>query len=211
MKVQTVMSILSLTSMAQSPIVLASHFESSSLQPQRLESTLRAVKAEKYQVANKARYTNEKGEVLEGKIFLKLEHRSFTPANQNQFHAEMVGKYYFESDDYTDEYGGQKYKTQVDLSSADDGETLFDLVHKDKEHSLFKIYGCNSTSTECYPSSSEITLFASGEAQLHLDLDARSGVEVLYRYSYRDENGNLKTEEQYTNNVEGLNLFKVQE
>lgn len=168
----------------------------------------KVAKEELLTVNAKARYKNDNNEYIDGKIFLKIEHRRVTPESQNKLNGEMVGLYYFESNEETVDYGnGKKYKVYVNLT-GDDGETLFDLTHKDLESKKFQLYGCNSTWTACSPELSEITFYKNGNIEMDINLPADKGVEVLQRYNQTDLDGNVRTIEYWTSSPRSVVISK---
>lgn len=127
-----------------------------------------------------ARFKKEDGTFVMGFIYLSLEQTPFTPEFQNQLRGEMTGRLYFESDDFTEEFNGKKYKTTIYL--AGDTDVLLDLVHKDKESSNYQIYGCNSTMTEC--SVEKYQLFIRDQKTITIDMNLEGqNIEVLRTYT----------------------------
>lgn len=118
-----------------------------------------------------ARYTDDKGNVISGHIYLSVEQSRLTPRDQNQLHGEMTGVLIFESDDYTSEYNGRQFKTTMALT-GDDGEVLLDLVNKDKKDgNSYQIYGCNSTKTYCEFEQYNVSF--GSDSQVTMDLKIR--------------------------------------
>lgn len=167
------------------------------------------IKEEVFVVSNKARYKNEKNEFIAGKIFLKIEYRKLTPEYQNRLTGEMVGLYYFESDEEVVDYGtGKLYKEFVNLT-GDDGETLFDLTHRDQEFKQFQLYGCNSTWTACSPELSQVTFYKNGKIEIDLILSPEKSVEVFQSYEQRDIDGTTRTIEYWSSSARGMNMNKI--
>ncbi|WP_413290334.1 hypothetical protein [Bdellovibrio sp. HCB337] len=135
---------------------------------------------------NPARMTEKDGTVIMGYIYLKLEQTPFTPEYQNRLHGEMTGRLYFESDDYTHEYNGQKYKTAMDLA-GDDGGVLLDLMDASEDNeSTYQIYGCNSTRTHCLHEKYE--LFIGGKQKITMNLNLGSqNIEILETYQQNQQ------------------------
>lgn len=145
-----------------------------------------------------ARYTDNTGRLIQGRIFMKLDQTPFTPAGQNQLNGEMSGYLFFQSDDNTEvSTHGEKYKTFVSLV-GDDGEALLDLIDKTPENGRkYQVYGCNSTKTYCNHSDFNVIFGGSEDNEqvsLEFSLPEDYQIEILTpQTSWNQEAGKMET------------------
>ncbi|MDG0815329.1 hypothetical protein [Bdellovibrio svalbardensis] len=160
-----------------------------------------------------ARYTDQDGKVIPGRIKISLDQTPFTPHFQNQLHGEMSGNLYFESDAYTSEYNGQKYKTVRSLI-GDDGEALIDLVNRSATGgNEYRIYGCNSTLTSCDFSQFSMSFGGSRRdhlVEMSLTLSAEDRIEILApQYVWNEKTQKMESTLQWSLSATSLEMVRA--
>lgn len=147
MNKQVMLSALSITAAMAAPIA-------SFPQPALARSTnieREFAKEFRLQSAVPARYKNDEGTQILGKIYLELDQTSHKPDWPNLLKGEMLGYLYFESDEAVEKaYNGEFYKTRFGFS-GEEGNVLLDQVHSQKEQgfNIYQVYGCSTTNESC--------------------------------------------------------------
>lgn len=143
------------------------------------------------QSVKKAVYTDSEGNKILGHIYVDLNQERFTPEGQNQFHAEMKARIYFEADTATIVGNdGNTYKVQEWLFNRDDEEFgLFDLVDATSDQKRFNYYSCNSTETYC--SAEQVQLIQNKGGEFVVSIDDQESVSRLNIALEDDKDGGL--------------------
>lgn len=107
------------------------------------------------------RVKQQDGSVHMGYIQLHLDQEKYKPEELNALTAEMTGYLYFVSEN----------KEKYIYLASDDGDVLFDLVHRGESHT-YQIFGCSSTLTGCIGAPLQVS-FKGPEVTLFVDWSSK--------------------------------------